>query len=138
MLADLDLGIFAIPLALISLICSVQIFRKKLVWGQVRYLGLTMASFGLMVIIYYLVLFGGVYGFVVSILDHFILGPSLVLIDVLRLIVILGLSMAVYFSSIDRDKFKSGKFITVFLIPVSIPGGRIAVYCLKYFGILSY
>ena len=96
-----------------------------------------MGSFGLMVIIYYLVLFGGVYGFVVSILDLFILDSSFFLIDFLWLLVILGLSMAVFFSSIDREKFKLEKFITFFLIPISIPGGRILVYCLKYFGVLS-
>lgn len=137
MLADLDLCIFTIPLALISLICSVQIFRNKLIWPQVRYLGITFASFGLIVIIYYLVLFGGVYGFVVSLLDCFILDSSYFLIDVLWVFVILGLSMVVYFSSKDREKFKPTEFMTVFFLPASIPGGRILVYCLKYLGILS-
>lgn len=75
-----------------------------------------MTIFGWMIVIYYLALLEGVYGLVGFILDL----P--VWIDVLLFLVILGLSMVVYFKLNHRKKFKPTLFTAAFLVPLSIPG----------------
>lgn len=116
MSANLYLGICATAFLLIGLFFSIQFFRGRMTWPQVRRMGVPMTLFGWMIVIYYLALFEGVYGPVGFILDL----P--VWIDVLLFLVILGLSMAVYFKLNQRKKFKPTLFKAIFLIPLSIPG----------------
>ena len=116
MSANLYLGICAMALVLIGGFFSVQIFRGRMSWGQARRMGIPMTVFGLMIAIYYLALLEGVYGFVGFILDL----P--LWIDVLFFLVLLVLSMAVYFKLIHREKFKPALFTAAFLVPLSIPG----------------
>lgn len=116
MSANLYLGICATALLLIGLFFSIQFFRGRMTWPQVRRMGVPMTLFGWMIVIYYLALIEGVYGLVGFILDL----P--IWIDVLLFLVILGLSMAVYFKLIHREKFKPTLFTAAFLVPLSIPG----------------
>lgn len=115
MLDNLYLFIY-IPLLLIGGFFSIQFFRGRMSWGRARRMGIPMAVFGWIIGIYYLALFESVYGFVGFILD------APVWVDILLFLVILVLSMAVYFKLIHREKFKPALFTTVFLVPLSIPG----------------
>ena len=116
MSANLYFSIGTIALVIISLFFSVQFFRGRLTWGQVRLMGVPMAVYGWIGVIYYLMLFEGIYGLVGFILDL----P--IWIDISLFLVILGLSMAVYFKLIHREKFKPAVFTTAFLVPLSVPG----------------
>ena len=115
MLANLYLFI-CIALLLIGGFFSIQFFRGRMSWGRARRMGIPMAVFVWIIGIYYLALFESVYGFVGFILD------APVWIDILLFLVILVLSMAVYFKLIHREKFKPALFTTIFLVPLSIPG----------------
>ena len=108
--------VIGIVLILISLFFSIQFFRERCLWGRARYMGIPASVFVWMTIIYHLALFEGVYGVVGFILDL----P--IWIDIFLFLVILGLSMTVYFMLIHREKFKPTLFMTAFLVPLSIPG----------------
>lgn len=103
-------------LGIVGLYISIQVFRNRISWGTARYMGIPIATFAWMNIIYWFVLFEGAYGFLSLVLDW----P--LWIDISLFCVILVLSLWVYFRLLHREKFKPNLFWTLFLIPLSIPG----------------
>ena len=118
--------LICIALALSGVFHAVRLFREKMPPGRARRLGITDESFGHMTIIYYFVLFEGVYGFVSFILDF----PPL-WVDVLLFLVIIISALAVYSSLIHREKFNRGAFTISFLFPVIIPGFHIVAKVIR-------
>ena len=118
--------IICVALALSGVFHAVRVFREKMPPGRVRRMGVTDESFGHMIIIYYLVLFEGVYGFVSFILDF----PPL-WVDVLLFLVIIISALAVYSSLIHRKKFNRVAFMIGFLFPVIIPGFHIVAKLIR-------
>ena len=103
-------------LGLLGLAIAIQVFRKRLSWGAARRMGVPMTIFIWMNAIYGLVLFEGAYGLVSIILEL----P--LWIDILIFVVILAITMAVYFRLLHRNKFKPTLFTALFLVPLSVPG----------------
>ena len=102
-----------IVLFLISVFCSVQVFRNKIKWGSARHMGATTSIFAWITFIYGLVLFEGV---VYAPLSFFLGFP--LWMDIFLFLVIPGLSMTVYFMLRSREKFKPAMFRAAFLIPL--------------------
>ena len=105
-----------ITLGIIGLLLAINMFRNSIRWPVARYMGVTAAIFGWMVLIYWLVLFEGVYGIASIILDW----P--LWMDISLFLTILTLSFFVYFKLLHREKFKPQVFASLFLLPLSIPG----------------
>lgn len=105
-----------ITLGIIGLLLAINMFRNSIRWPVARYMGVTAAIFGWMVLIYWLVLFEGVYGIASIILDW----P--LWMDISLFLTILMLSFFVYFKLLHREKFKPQVFASLFLLPLSIPG----------------
>ncbi len=102
--------------AMIGLYITIQAFRNKISWGAARYMGIPMTIFAWMTFIYVLVLFEIAYGFVSFILDW----P--IWIEISLFVVVLVLSLGLYFKLLHREKFKSNLFVALFLVPLGIPG----------------
>lgn len=110
-----------IILAAVGLYLAIQVYRKKISWGQARRMGIPISAFAWMNIIYGLVLFEGAYGFVSVLLDL----P--LWMDITLFLGIFGMTVGVYFKLRRRAKFNSAVFMALFLIPLSIPGIHTAV-----------
>ena len=105
-----------IALGLIGLLFAILAFRNRIRWGSARRMGVPAIIFSWMGFIYWLVLFEGAYGLVSILLDF----PFW--IDIVLFLVILALSMTIYFRLLHRKKFKPAIFSAMFLLPLSIPG----------------
>ena len=103
-------------LAAIGLCLAVQLYRNKINWFRARCMGITMTIFAWMNAVYGLVLFEGVYGVFSIALDL----PLVV--DIALFVAILGVSAGVYFKLRGKPTFKSAVFVSLFLVPLSIPG----------------
>ena len=101
-----------ILLAAVGLCLAIQINRKKITWGQARRMGIPMAIFFWMNMIYGLVLFEGAYGIVSVVLDF----P--LWMDIALFLVISGILMGVYYKLRVRETFNKAKFMALFLIPL--------------------
>lgn len=109
-----------IILAATGLYLAIQLYRKKIEWPRARRMGIPMAIFIWMNIIYGLVLFEGAFGVVSVIFDL----P--LWMDIALFLVIFGLAVGVYFKLRRRAKFNPAVFMALFLIPLSIPGTHMA------------
>ena len=105
-----------ITLAVIGLCVAIQFYLNKIQWPQARGMGITMAIFAWMNAVYGIILFEGVYAVASVILDL----P--LLIDVALFVAILAMAAGVYLKLRGRPKFKSAAFVSLFLVPLSIPG----------------
>ena len=103
-------------LGLLGLAIAIQVFRKRLSWGAARRMGVPMTIFFWMNVIYGLVLFEGAFGLVSIILEL----P--LWIDIFLFVMILAVTMTVYFRLLHRNRFKPTIFTALFLIPLSVPG----------------
>ena len=102
--------------AAIGLGLAVKLYRDKIKWPRARRMGINMAIFTWMNAIYGFVLFEGIYGVVSVILDL----PLIV--DVALFLAILGTAAGVYLKLRGKPKFRSAVFVSLFLVPLSIPG----------------
>ena len=109
-------GLGLAALGVFGLVFAILAFRNRIVWGSARRMGIPAIVFTWMGLIYWLVLFDGAYGFV-----GILLGLP-IWIDVVLFLIILILSMTIYFKLLHRETFKRNIFLTMFLIPLSIPG----------------
>ena len=94
---------------------TLQAFRNNIKWGKARYMGITMTAFAWMNFIYGLALFRDIYRFVSLILGW----PNW--IEISLFLVVLVLSLWLYFKLRHREKFKPKLFIALFLVPLCIP-----------------
>lgn len=120
-----------IILAAIGLYLAIQVYRNRISWGQARRMGIPMAAFAWMNLIYGLVLFEGAYGLVSVILDL----PFWA--DIALLLVIFGISIGVYFKLRCREKFNAAAFTALFLIPLGVPGVHTVAKLLPEMGNLT-
>ena len=118
-LADVFYAVWII-LAAVGLSIAIQVYRKKISWGQARRMGIPMTVFAWMNIIYGFVLFEGAYGLVSVLLDL----P--IWMDIALFLGVFGMMMGVYFKLRRRAKFNPAVFMSLFLIPLSIPGTHMA------------
>lgn len=102
-------------LIVLSSYMAVQTFRRRVTWGQARYMGVPLSLFFWLQFVFYLVLAEGVYDIV-----GFILKTPLWL-DCLISGTIMTTPLILYFKLKHRATFKSGLFIPLVLLPLGLP-----------------
>ena len=106
-------------LVLYTLFLSVQVFRRRITWGQARYMGIPFTAFVWIQFVFYLVIFEGAFG-VVSLFYNMPFWLDLIII-----LLIVGVVGYVYVQLTKRATFKPRLFVPLVLIPLGIPGGHL-------------
>lgn len=112
----LALNIFIISILIGVLIMSYMAFKGRASWGQLRRLGVPVAIFIWIQIIFYLVLAADAFAIVSYIIDL----P--IWIDITIFLILLALIAFVVFRLLQRATFNIALFIPLVLIPLGIPG----------------